>query len=116
VHWLENSLYALGGCDNGRSLYAVQRLSLSSLTWELLQLKLPQAANCVPCFKTDTQVCLVIERALYSFTHLEVKPMTPLLTGIWCISSYYSRGTLYYEGGYGISTLGVGELTLTEGA
>jgi N-acetylneuraminic acid mutarotase len=41
---LDNSLYALGGYD-GRSLDSVQKLSLDSLTWKLMQLKLPQTAH-----------------------------------------------------------------------
>jgi hypothetical protein len=39
---LENSLYALGGAADSK-LDTVQKLSLDSLTWELMQLKLPQA-------------------------------------------------------------------------
>jgi hypothetical protein len=51
---VENSLYALGGLDSsGHTAYdTVQKLSLDSLTWELMQLKLPQAASFLPCFKT----------------------------------------------------------------
>jgi hypothetical protein len=56
---LDNSLYVLGGHD-GDDLDTVQKLSLGSLTWELMQLKLPQAAMMFPCFKTDTEVYLVI--------------------------------------------------------
>jgi hypothetical protein len=59
---LGNSLYALGGYSHPRSLDTVQKLSVDSLTWELMQLKLPQAECIVPCFKTDTQVYLVIEK------------------------------------------------------
>jgi hypothetical protein len=58
---VENSLYALGGRD-GRPLDTVQKLSLDSLNWTLMQFKLPQADNCIPCFKTDTQVYLVSRR------------------------------------------------------
>jgi hypothetical protein len=94
---LHNSLYALGG-----NLDTVQKLSLDSLTWQLMQLKLPQAVNLFPCFKTETQVCLVIKKTLYSFTPLEVKQIKTLPGDIRCWSSYYSRGTLYYEWGTGI--------------
>jgi hypothetical protein len=75
-----------------------------------MQLKLPQAAFDFPCFKKDTEVYLVINKTLYSFTPLEVKPIKPLELKpiktlperIWCWSSYYSRDTLYWERGRGI--------------
>jgi hypothetical protein len=92
-----NSLYALGGY-----LDTVQKLSLDSLTWQLMQLKLPQADHSFPCFKKDTEVYLVINKTLYSFSPLEVKPIRTLPEDIRCYSSYYSRGTLYYEWGGGI--------------
>jgi hypothetical protein len=100
---LHNSLYALGGDQGiGEYLDTVQQLSLDSLTWQLMQLKLPQAAFDFPCFKKDTEVYLVINKTLYSFTPLEVKPIKTLPEAIYCYSSYYSRGTLYYEYGRGI--------------
>jgi hypothetical protein len=100
---LHNSLYALGGShERGRDLDTVQKLSLDSLTWQLMKLKLPQAAFCFPCFKKDTEVYLVINKTLYSFTPLEVKPIETLPEHIRCRSSYYSKGTLYYEDGSGI--------------
>jgi hypothetical protein len=71
-----------------------------------MQLKLPQAASSFPCFKTETQVYLVIDKTLYSFTPLEVKAVKTLDKNIRCDStSYYSRGTLYYEGGDWIRSL-----------
>jgi hypothetical protein len=100
---LHNSLYALGGLGDRDYLDTVQQLSLDSLTWQLMQLKLPQATCIFPCFKKDTEVHLVIKQTLYSFTPLEVKPIKTLPEGIGlCSSSYYSRGTLYYEYGEGI--------------
>jgi hypothetical protein len=94
---LHNSLYAIGGQGDRGDLDTVLKLSLDCLTWELMQLKLPQAASWFPCFKTDTEVYLVISQTLYSFTPLEVKPIRTLPEAIRCASSYYSRGTLYYE-------------------
>jgi hypothetical protein len=102
---VENSVYALGGNLGEGALDTVQNLSIDSLTWQLIQLKLPQAAYWFPCFKRETQVYLVIEKTLYSFTPLEVKAVKTLDQVIGCISSYYSRGTLYYEHGYGICSL-----------
>jgi hypothetical protein len=107
---LDDSLYALGGRAHGRDYDTVQRLSLDSLTWELMQLKLPQAACSCPIFKTDTQVYLMIKETLYSFTPLQVKPIKTLPRGIMCITSYYSRGTLYYVWRGEIRSVVVGEL------
>jgi hypothetical protein len=89
---VENSVYALGAVSNN-----VQKLSLDNLTWQLMQLKLPRAADDFPCFKKDTEVYLVIARTLYSFTPLQIKAVKTLDIDIMCKSSYYSRGTLYYE-------------------
>jgi hypothetical protein len=102
---LENSLYALGDTNS------VQKLSLVSLTWELMWLKLPQAARCIAFFKTDSQVYLVIKKTLYSFTPKQIKPIKTLPRGIECYTSYYSRGTVYYDTDRGIKSLTVGELT-----
>jgi hypothetical protein len=98
---LHNTLYALGG-HYGSATNTVQMLSLDSLLWQLMQLKLPQAASYSPCFKKDTEVYLVIAKTLYSFTPLEVKPIKTLPGSILCSSSYYSTGTLYYDLGRGI--------------
>jgi hypothetical protein len=40
---VDNSVYALGGRDD-RLLDTVQKLSLDSLTWQLMQLKLPSSS------------------------------------------------------------------------
>jgi hypothetical protein len=98
---VENSLYALGGYDGYSDIDTVQKLSLDTLTWQLMQLKLPRAASFFPCFKTDTEVYLVINRTLHSFTPLQVTAVKTLDDNIECRSSYYSRGTLYYEDGSG---------------
>jgi hypothetical protein len=107
---LDNSLYALGGSDD-RILDTVQQLSLDSLTWQLMQLKLPQACYFIACFKTESQVYLVIKKTLYSFTPFILKPIKTVPQAIKCYSSYYSRGTLYYSDYQGIKSLAVGELT-----
>jgi hypothetical protein len=105
---VENSLYALGGTAYYSNLDTVQKLNLDSLTWELMQLKLPQEARNVLCFKIDTQVYLVLEKTLYSFTPLQVKAVKTVPESISCYSSYYTKGTLYYESDYGISSLVLG--------
>jgi hypothetical protein len=95
---VESSLYALGGCHNGESLDLVQKLSLESLTWELMQLRLPYPGGAIPCFKLrDTEVYLVVNGVLCSFTTLQVLPLKTLTNRInsWNGASYYHSGTLY---------------------
>jgi hypothetical protein len=100
---VESSLYALGG-SNGSLLDVVQRLSLESLTWELLQLRLPHSGCSLTCFKlSDTEVYLVINKTLYSFTGQQVRPLKTLTTDIctWNGASYYRRGTVYCSNSVG---------------
>jgi hypothetical protein len=95
---LESSLYALGGYNGSSSLDLVQKLSLESLTWEVMQFRLPIGHSFIPCFKLrDTEVYLVDNNTLCSFTGLEVRPVKTLTEGIssWYGASYYHRGTLY---------------------
>jgi hypothetical protein len=94
---LENSLYALGGYHYSE-LDLVQKMSLKSLTWELMQFRLPYKDSGIPCFKLrDTEVYLVVGQTLCSLTAVEVRPLKTLTEGIrsWYGASYYSRGTLY---------------------
>jgi hypothetical protein len=94
---IESSLYALGG-DDGSFVDLVQKLSLESLTWELMQFRLPFAGCGIPCFKLrDTEVYLVVNQTLCSFTSFEVHPIKTLTEDIksWYGVSYYRRGTLY---------------------
>jgi hypothetical protein len=95
---IESSLYALGGHGGGNFLNLVQKLSLESLTWELTQLKLPYADFAIPCFKlSDTEVCLVVQKTLCSFTALQLRPLQTLSENIGslCGASYYYNSTLY---------------------
>jgi hypothetical protein len=113
---VENSLYALGGRTESEAyLDLVQKLSLESLTWELMQLRLPYAACGIPCFKLrDTEVYLVVNNTLCSFTGLEVRPLKTLTKGIYSLfgASYYRRGTLYcsYDDG-AVHSLEIGSLS-----
>jgi hypothetical protein len=93
-----NSIYTLGGFAHPRALDTVQRLSLDSLAWELMQLKLLQAVLYFACINTDSQVYLLINESLYSFTPLEVRAIKSVpACKIWCDTSYYSKGSLYYS-------------------
>jgi hypothetical protein len=94
---VESSLYVLGGSD-GSVLDLVQKLSLESLTWEIMQFRLPHPGCSIPCFKLrDTEVYLVVNKTLCSFTALEVRPLSSLFVEMHsCFGvSYYRRGTLY---------------------
>jgi hypothetical protein len=96
---VESSLYSLGGAVKfSPTLDLVQKLSLESLTWEVMQLRLPYAGWGIPCFKLrDTEVFLVVGNTLCSFTGLEVRPLKTLTECIWSLfgASYYHRSTLY---------------------
>jgi hypothetical protein len=94
---VENSLYALGGYDGSR-LDLVQKLSLGSLTWERMLFRLPFVGFSIPCFKlSDTEVYLVVNKTLCSFTGLEVRPLKTLIEDIQTFygASYYRNGTLH---------------------
>jgi hypothetical protein len=96
---VKRSFYALGGYD-GKDLDLVQRLSLESLTWELMQFRLPHASSCIPCFKVrDTKVYLVVRKTLCSFTVHQVRPLKTLTEDIYSFrgASYYicNGGTLF---------------------
>jgi hypothetical protein len=111
---VENSLYALWGYD-GSTLDLVQKLSLESLTWELMQFRLPNVDSVIPCFKLrDTEVYLVVKKTLCSFAGFEVRPLKSLTEVIKSLfgASYYRRGTLYcsnYRGG--VHSLEIGSLS-----
>jgi hypothetical protein len=96
---VERILYALGGVGNYHSaLDLVQALSLDSLTWELMQTRLPHAGWSIPCFKLrDTEVYLVVNKTLCSFTSFQVVSLKSLSEDIYSVGgvSYYRRGTLY---------------------
>jgi hypothetical protein len=113
---VERSLYALGGLDDRySSLDLVQKFSLESLTWELMQFRLPYAGSGIPCFKQrDTEVYLVINKTLCFFTGLEVRPLKTLTEDIrsWYGASYYRRGTLYCSSSTGaVRSLEIGSLS-----
>jgi hypothetical protein len=94
---MERSLYSLGGYA-GQALDSVQKLSLETLTWEILELRLPQAGYLIPCFMhRDSQVYFVMHKTLYAFTPLQVTPLKTLPQDIRCLGgpSLYNRGTLY---------------------
>jgi hypothetical protein len=88
---VERSLYALGGCNGENDLDLVQKLSLESLTWEIMQFRLPHAGGGISCFKVrDTEVYLVVNKTLCSFTGLQVRPLQTLTEDIqsWYGASY----------------------------
>jgi hypothetical protein len=112
---VESSLYALGGSEGSSDLDLVQKLSLESLTWELMQFRLPFAGCGIPSFKVrDTEVYLVVNKTLFSFTAFEVRPLKTLTEDIksWFGASNYRRGTLYCSRqDAGVRTYEIGSLS-----
>jgi hypothetical protein len=108
---IENSLYVVGGItDNREVLDTVQKLSLDTLTWQVMQLRLPRAGYGIPCFKyRDTEVYLVLDKTLYSFTPLlitELKTLSEALTSDFGTSHYF-RGYLYRPNRRGVERLAI---------
>jgi hypothetical protein len=68
-----------------------------------MQLRLPFAGYAIPCFKLrDTEVYLVANKTLCSFTALEVRPLKTLDDiQSWRGASYYHSGTLCYSSAWG---------------
>jgi hypothetical protein len=111
---LESSLYALGGFTD-EACDLVQKLSLESLTWELMPFRLPYEGRGIPCFKLrDTEVYLVVNKTLCCVTAFEVHPLKTLTEDIQAFygSSYYHRGTLYCSNSEGrVRSYEVGSLS-----
>jgi hypothetical protein len=102
---LEENLYVLGGVHEGVVADLIQKLRLCELTWERMELRLPQTGLWVACFKVrDTEVYLVVKSVLYSFTPGQVPPLKTLHEDILSKfgPSYYSQGTLYCSSGEGM--------------
>jgi hypothetical protein len=112
---VETSLYALGGRSEVLPLYLVQKLNLESLKWQCANLWLPAAGYGIPCFKlSNTEVYLVLNKTLCSFTAFEVRPLKTLTEDIlnWYGASYYHRGTLYCSDEMGaVRSLEIGSLS-----
>jgi hypothetical protein len=111
---VESCLYALGGYDES-ALDLVQKLSLESLTWEVMQFRLPFAGCGIPYFKLrDTEVYLVVKNTLCSFTASETRSLKTLTEDIesWFGMSYYHRGSLYCSScNGGVLSLEIGSLS-----
>lgn len=100
------SLFAIGG----RHSRLIQRLSLLSLTWNVVDIRLPYVGAQVICFKfEESQLYLILNKALYVFqpednniqlirSHIEVKDSKRFLG--W---GYYKRGYLHFSNDRGPS-------------
>jgi hypothetical protein len=113
---LAGSLFAIGGYDWKRNLKWIQRLNLDLLTWQFMELRLPISGRGIPCFQVcDTQVFLVMDKSLYSFTPFEFKRLKDLTMDEDIRSygaCYYSKGTLYCSNDQGAAKrLEIGELS-----
>jgi hypothetical protein len=107
-------LYALGGFDRSCLVDVVQKLNLESLIWELMQFRLPFAGCGIPFFKVrETEVYLVVNQTLCSFTTSEVRPLQTLTEDIQSDygASYYHSGTLYCSTSKGVRCLEIGSLS-----
>jgi hypothetical protein len=95
------SLYVLGG-HTDISLDLIQRLCLTQLIWETLDLRLPHRGTGIACFKRSAQapqIYFVMHSALYVFLpeQPDIRAVKALSTHIesWGGPSYYSNKTLY---------------------
>jgi len=95
------SLYALGvEFEENRYLGLVQRLSLRSLTWEVMPIKLPGAALDIVCFRHgESKVWFVVSEKLYCLNALTEGSISFVRKVGNLVSksgpSYYLRGNLY---------------------
>lgn len=97
-------LYTLGCIDY------IQRLSLDSLTWDFMAIRLPSIGSYIPCFKTDElKVHFVLKTELYVLDPRSnriqlVKSLNDDVSlSIWCVSgpTYFNKGTLYVSNDFG---------------
>jgi hypothetical protein len=117
------SIYVVGGNwfsereTVGKQLPLIWRLSLESLSFELLNVKLPTSGSRIPCFKlspASTEFYLVLGQDLYSFTpstcHIKlirrVSRKAKSLGACW-----YFKGTLHFFDDRQTRTLFVGDLS-----
>jgi hypothetical protein len=110
------SLYALGGHTGTESyLDLIQRLSLESLMWEVLEVRLPETDFIIPSFKVSSsqgQIWFVVGRQLYTFSAQVqlVRPLTREISSCYG-PSYYCAGTLYCSNSDGqVDQLTIGDI------
>jgi hypothetical protein len=105
----DGSLYALGGSGSATEhLDQIQVLSLATLTWKLLELRLPAPGNHLACFVStdDIQVYFVMLSSLYSLqpqllSISHVKTLPSNIANCYIGPSYYSKGTIYCSSLFG---------------
>mmetsp|Transcript_31901 Transcript_31901/g.54950 ORF Transcript_31901/g.54950 Transcript_31901/m.54950 type:complete len:370 (+) Transcript_31901:45-1154(+) len=97
-----NSIFVFGG--EGRKI--IQELSLLSMTWQILPVRLSHADYHIPVFKTNSDegsLYFTSERVLYKFilsskTIERIKPISRNIES-WYGPSYYVSGRLYCPSG-----------------
>mmetsp|Transcript_14923 Transcript_14923/g.27571 ORF Transcript_14923/g.27571 Transcript_14923/m.27571 type:complete len:270 (-) Transcript_14923:94-903(-) len=101
----EETLYAISGVSNlAENSHLIQKLSLSSLSWEVLPVKLPSHQLCAVAFKqSESEVFIAVNKSLYLFdcqsdtlTHL--KNLGRLVQGRDGTGTY-SNGALIFNAG-----------------
>jgi hypothetical protein len=100
------SLYLIGGTASHKPLDLIVRLDLLKLTFEVLDVKLPQPGRNIACFmlsSESTEIYFIVNQDLYLF-----KPSSNSCEYVKHVSHqlncqglcYYLDGTLYYTSDY----------------
>jgi hypothetical protein len=119
-----HSIYLIGGqsfakiqATGGEGADFIWRLDLVSLAFEVLDVKLPRASSCIPCFKLSPKspvIYMLLDRDLYSFN-----PSTSLMQHVRRVTRkaqcrgpcyYVLGGTLHFSDDSQARTLAIGEL------
>lgn len=98
-----SSLYAFGGNFNCIDLNVIQRLSIETLSWELLSVKLPSPTSYIVSFtQDDHQAIIAIQSDVYVFDSLsnEIHQVASLRKPVnsYAGPSYYHSGRIFIAG------------------
>jgi len=115
LHDSPQMLYALGGNDDHYyGLDSILELSIETLVWRTLRIKLPSVSFCIACFRSGPLCFFVQDSLLYVFDRESITRVKALDNGIRSMSgpSYYSKGMLYTSVCRGaVNKLRIGSLT-----
>mmetsp|Transcript_294 Transcript_294/g.335 ORF Transcript_294/g.335 Transcript_294/m.335 type:complete len:273 (+) Transcript_294:31-849(+) len=100
----QRQLYALGGCY-GENFDRIQRFDISSLSWELMELRLPLPDYQIPSFETDDEgFYVILKKNLYRFNIAEEAFLHVASLKRDCKSngpSYWVKGKLFLSNDLG---------------
>jgi hypothetical protein len=101
---VKDQVFVMGGSDDSGTLDCFQRLSLRTLTWDLLELNFPLQQSIV-CVLATSKVYFIVKKTLYSFQpetrDIEDTGHSVPRIKSWFGPSYYRGGVLYcssYQG------------------